>query len=263
MRRLALADERFLVVRTMMVRCAPGLRTTSPTLGWHRLMGTSRGIIIARTARGRWPAPPDAAVWVPAGEHAELETCAETSLWTLYVRDSRAGWARDGVPRASCPIGVSALLRELVARVADLGFLDRRTAWHVCLLRLLLHEVRNAVREPRTLAWPRDPRAARVAAIVQADPGDARPLRALCRGQGASVRTIQRLFPLDTGLTFDAWRAQVRLLHACGLLAEGRRVGDVASACGYRGASAFVAAFRRATGVTPGKFLKPTQVPDV
>jgi hypothetical protein len=45
-RALTPADERFLIVRTMIARCAPGLRTTSPTAGWHRLVGASQGIMV-------------------------------------------------------------------------------------------------------------------------------------------------------------------------------------------------------------------------
>jgi AraC-like DNA-binding protein len=217
-------------------------------------VGTSEGIIIVRTRHGRWSAPPDSAVWVPSREHAELETCAQTSLRTLYIRESRAAWCAGDVPGESRSIAVGPLLRELASRVAQLGQLDRRVAWHTSLATLLLHEVRSSAREPHGLLWPADPRAARVASLVQARPDDARTFAELCRGQGASVRTVQRLFPLETGLTFDRWRARVRFLHASRLLAEGCKVADAAGACGYQSVSAFVAAFRREAGVTPGVF---------
>jgi AraC-like DNA-binding protein len=118
---------------------------------------------------------------------------------------------------------------------------------------MLLHEVQAGAEEPIALVWPRDSRAARVAARVQADPAGAGSLQELCRGQAASARTVQRIFPLETGLTFEAWRARLRFLHASRLLAEGHKVSEVAALCGYRSASGFVVAFRRMGGCTPGR----------
>jgi AraC-like DNA-binding protein len=160
----------------------------------------------------------------------------------------------EGVLPATCqPVTVGSLMREVVARIARLPALDRRVGWHLALAQLLLHEVREGAVEPIALVWPRDARAARIAALAQADPADSRTLIDLCRGQGTSARTVQRIFPAETGLTFEAWRLRLRFLHAARLLAEGRKVSDVAASCGYRSASAFVVAFRRLAGVTPGQ----------
>jgi AraC-like DNA-binding protein len=248
------ADEEFLMVRIMCARCAPGLRTTSPTQGWHRLVAAADGVILVRTAEGQWSAPAKNEVWVPAGIHAELETCVETDFRVFYVRASRAAWSRGGTPAASRTVTTSSLMREVLAQIVELGALDRRIGWHVALAQLLLHEVKRGAIAPLELIWPRDARVARVAAATQADPGDDRPLNELCRGQGVSVRTVQRLFPIETGLTFENWRARVRFLHAARLLAQGRKVSDVAASCGYRSTSAFITAFRRTAGVTPGQF---------
>lgn len=252
--RLALADERFLIVRTLISGCAPGLRTTSPAAGWHRLVSAGQGIIIVRTPVGQWSAPARSAVWVPEGVKAELETAVQTTLRVFYIRHSRGRWASGGWPEHSRAIAVGSLLREVLERITTIGHLDRRVACQVALAQLLLHEIRAGAREPNELVWPRDPRAVRVASIVQADPSDGRRLGELCRGRGVGVRTVQRLFPRETGLTFENWRARVRHLHASRLLSEGRKVSEVAEACGYRSASAFVAAFKRTAGVTPGQF---------
>src|SRR5262245_4383896 len=203
---LSPSDERFLIVRTMIAECAPGLRTTSPTQGWHRLVSASRGIILVRTRQGVWSSPASSGVWVPAGVTAGLEVCGETSLRVFYVRRTSAVWGQEPTPALCCAVGVSPLLREVMHRIATLSAVDRRVDWHLQLARLLLHEVREGARAPHELVWPRDDRIARIASLVQDDPGDTRVLRELCRGQGVSVRTAQRLFPLQTGLTFDAWR---------------------------------------------------------
>jgi AraC-like DNA-binding protein len=71
----------------------------------------------------------------------------------------------------------------------------------------------------------------------------------------AGVRTLSRLFLSETGLSFARWRGQVRILAAVQLLADGVTARAVARAVGYRKTSAFISAFRRATGQTPGTYI--------
>ena len=104
------------------------------------------------------------------------------------------------------------------------------------------------------LPLPRDVRALRLATHLQAEPADRRDLEALAADAGASLRTLQRCFADETGLTIEAWRQKARLVHAAAALAGGASVTVAAIDCGYDSASAFIAAFRRQFGVTPGKF---------
>ncbi|MBL8114640.1 MAG: helix-turn-helix domain-containing protein, partial [Acidobacteria bacterium] len=60
----------------------------------------------------------------------------------------------------------------------------------------------------------------------------------------------------ETGLTLEAWRLRARLLRAVEHLAGGRAVTAVAIDVGYESPSAFIAAFRRELGETPGRFLR-------
>jgi AraC-like DNA-binding protein len=245
-------DERFLIVRTMVVQCSPGLRTSSPTKGWHRLVAAASGVLIVRTPQGAWSTPTSNAVWVPEGVRCDLEMCGQTALRMLYIRPAKQ-WH---LPSACGVVTVSPLLRELIGRISTLSALDRRVAWHAALRQLLVHEVRHGAHAPHELIWPTDPRVARVASQLQAHPDDCRRLRELCRGQGISARTVQRLFPLQTGQTFEGWRLRLRFLHAIRLLADGRKVCSAALECGYQSPSAFVAAFRRFAGVTPREFCR-------
>jgi AraC-like DNA-binding protein len=249
---LSPSDERFLIVRTMAVQCSPGLRTSSPTKGWHRLVAAASGVLIVRTPQGAWSTPSSNAVWVPAGIRCDLEMCGPTALRMLYIRPAK----QSKLPSACGVVTVSPLLRELIGRISTLSVLDRRIAWHTPLRQLLLHEVRDGAHAPNEIIWPADPRVARVAARLQAHPADRRRLRELCKGQGVSARSVQRLFPLQTGQTFEGWRLRLRFLHAIRLLADGRKVCGVASECGYQSPSAFVAAFKRFAGVTPGEFCR-------
>lgn len=73
---------------------------------------------------------------------------------------------------------------------------------------------------------------------------------------GVSEKTLSRLFLRETGLSFRVWRQRQRLLDALTPLEQGERVTDVALACGYDSLSAFIAAFRRQFGATPGEFFR-------
>ncbi|MFJ4689129.1 helix-turn-helix domain-containing protein, partial [Streptomyces sp. NPDC088789] len=54
---------------------------------------------------------------------------------------------------------------------------------------------------------------------------------------------------------FDRWRTHLRLRAALPLLAEGQPVSRVAHTVGYATSSAFLAAFRRTVGTSPGRYL--------
>jgi AraC-like DNA-binding protein len=96
-----------------------------------------------------------------------------------------------------------------------------------------------------------------VAHALLADPADPRPLSQWGRDIGASARTLSRGF-LSTGITFSRWRTAARIRAALPLLAQRQPISQVASAVGYQTPSAFVAAFRRETGTTPGAYFRAT-----
>lgn len=64
-----------------------------------------------------------------------------------------------------------------------------------------------------------------------------------------------RAFRADTGLDFDQWRTLIRLQAALPELAAGVPVTNVSRRVGYHTGSAFVAAFHRQTGLTPGAYF--------
>jgi AraC-like DNA-binding protein len=54
-------------------------------------------------------------------------------------------------------------------------------------------------------------------------------------------------------MSFGMWRQQARLLHSVSALAEGRAVTEAALDAGYSSVSAYIAAFKRTFGSTPGR----------
>jgi AraC-like DNA-binding protein len=153
-------------------------------------------------------------------------------------------------------LGISPLFRELILHACTVR------AWRVAkpkerrVIDLLLDLVADAPTIPLTLPEPRDPRAAKVAARLIADPSDSRTLADLAKGSGAAARTIERAFVADTGMTFGKWRQQLRLLHGMRRLAAGAKVLAAAVDAGYDSPSAFTQAFKKAFGDTPAQYFK-------
>ena len=62
------------------------------------------------------------------------------------------------------------------------------------------------------------------------------------------------LRPPSGGLTLEAWRQKARLIAAISALSGGASVSVAAAQCGYASPSAFITAFKRQFGVTPGRY---------
>src|SRR4029453_15934940 len=89
--------------------------------------------------------------------------------------------------------------------------------------------------------------------VAAVDPDAAGPadLNELAAAAGASVRTLQRVFLIETGLGFAQWRQRLRLLQAVTKLSTGASVTQAGNEAGYTSTSAFIAAFRKQLGQTP------------
>jgi AraC-like DNA-binding protein/quercetin dioxygenase-like cupin family protein len=216
---------------------------------WAQLIYARAGVMTVLTAAGAWVVPPQRAVWMPAGMEHAIRCGTRLEMRTLYIDAA----ARDGLPVACGVVNVPPLLRELVlAGVEAPGEGPRREL----LVALLLQEVSAAPLAPLHLPEPEDPRLKRITAALGADPGDPRTLAAWGKEVGASVRTLSRRFLAETGMTFRQWQRQARLLTALVRLAQREPVTRVALDLGYDSPSAFIHAFHRALGTTPGRYFE-------
>ena len=223
---------------------------------WGQLLFAARGMLTVHTDAGLWVVPAHQAVWVPAGIQHSVEVAGGVAMRALYLGGSLGSSLRSRLPGACRVVEISPLLREILRRSMRLRTLDRRIAAERHLLDVLVDELTILPLVPLDLPMPRDPRGARAAALIRAEPAARNTLAEVARAAAASARTLERLFRDETGLPFGLWRQRARLLRALQLLAEGGTVGGAANAVGYESTSAFVAAFRRALGTTPGRYFK-------
>jgi AraC-like DNA-binding protein len=221
------------------------------TSEWGQLIFASRGATTVSTADGVWVVPSHQAVWVPAGVRHDVEVPPRAAMRRLYVKPP---FTRR-LPSNCRAMNVSPLLRELLRRVFQLQTLDRTNRDQRNLMEVLLDEAAILQVAPIDLPMPRDARALRAARHVRETVDGTHTLAGVAKHASASGRTLERLFRAETGLSFGAWRQRARLLRALQLLADDATVTSTALAVGYESTSAFVAAFRRTIGTTPGRYF--------
>lgn len=216
-----------------------------------QIVYASRGVMTIRTATGTWVVPTHRAVWIAAGIAHTISMSGRVAMRTLYLKPRLA----TALPRDCCVINVSPLLRELILHACTLGFLRRTTKSRQHLIGVILDQLEVVQMVPLQLPHLSEPRALRVADVLMSNPSLGKTLVQICKGTGASKRTIERLFQREAGMTFGRWRQLLRLMEAMRLLAEGNKVTHAALEAGYSTPSAFIAMFRKALGTTPTAYF--------
>ena len=218
-------------------------------------MFASRGVMQVTTPLGRWLVPPERAVWLPPRLEHVVDVLSDLEMRTLYIDESSVSRHPESARLGrEFVVSVGPLLRETILALFREGVGRRRVE---LLAELALFELIEAGDAATFMPLPIDPRARRVAELVLEDPGSDRSLEALSRIAGASSRTISRLFPAETELTFKAWRQRARVMAGVAALGAGRgSVKRVASDLGFSSTAAFGHAVRQVTGTTPGAFAK-------
>lgn len=192
---------------------------------FHELLWNERGASSAVVGARVWTITPALGLWTPAGTLHSGSAIAGT-----WFRASCCGCCLSGCASRACPPHRGRSLRRWCSTCSN----PRR--------------VNCSSRRPPRPCCARSPtRCART-------PGDQRTLSQWAAELAVSARTISRAFAAETGTSFARWVASIRAQHAVALLARGWEVEAVAAEVGYRSASAFGAAFRRTTGLTPGAF---------
>jgi len=221
----------------------------------HQLIFALDGPTHIETEAARYFLPLGRAAWIPAGvRHRTLITDADgTSLYFARraVADKAARvriLASDPLMREMAlyamrwPLGAAEKDPVAVSFFRTLSFLCAR--WLESELPLSLPSAKHpALARAMDHALARLDRATQAGALKMA---------------GMSERSFRRVFLSEIGMTWQAWLTQARILNAMMLLAQGRRVTDVAAQVGYRSLSAFAKAFAQLSGETPALYRRRT-----
>lgn len=227
--------------------------------GSDQLIYAVNGIMEVVSGSNRWLTPPSFAIWIPAETAHKIRMPRAVSMRTLYLRRGLVSRPVRMTPLTSTVLHVTPLLRELILETVRIGKLRARHHHERALRDLLVLHLESASPVPTFVALPVEERALALAQTVLSAPGQSKPLAALCRNAGVSVRTIQRIFMKEIGIDFETWRRQARLTKAVELLLAGRSVKEVSFSIGYSQPSAFVESFRKSLGMTPRAWVASLQ----
>ncbi|MFD7817536.1 AraC family transcriptional regulator [Streptomyces sp. NPDC059785] len=213
---------------------------------WHELLWNERGTSTAVVGSRVWCITPTLGLWMPAGRLHSASAVAGTSYRAHFFRHGTLS----ALPDEPVGVEITPLLKLLLERLEEADLSPRsRTVTETMVLDVLRPSPRALLVQLPTSALLRP-----IVDAVRADPAGRRTLTGWASALGCSPRTLTRAFRAETGSSYVRWVASVRAQHAVRLLARGFEVDVVADAVGYRSASAFGAAFRRTTGMTPGRF---------
>ena len=220
---------------------------------WVQVSYAISGVLGVHTAEGSFFAPPQWGIWIPAGVEHQVVTSMRAEMRSLYVRLEDSTWA---VPRCRV-LEVTPLARELIKRFCQLP-VEYPTAPspEARLVDVLLDQLASLPEVGFSLPLPQERRLLALCNELIESPDQDATLSEWAGHMGTSEKTLTRLFQRETGLSFRSWRQRMRLLSSLSMLEEGNSVTEVALSCGYDSTSAFIAAFKRLLGFTPGELFR-------
>ncbi len=237
-------------VRSLAITMRSGALIGSHRHAWGQLDFAISGVMRVSTTNATWLTPATKAIWLPANVEHRIDVQGKVAMRTLYLAPDRA----DPLPGEPVTLEVEPLLRALILHIVRRGMLAPDRPEDNRLAGVLVDLVGEARRRDLRLPLPGDPRARVAAKRLQDAVGETLDLAVLAKDSGASLRTLQRIFPRETGLTLEAWRQKARLIDAMARLASGERVMATALDSGYQSVGGFIEAFSRQFGVTPDRY---------
>lgn len=210
-----------------------------------------QGMMDVETSAGKWLVLPYRGVWIPAGE-VHAVTMLNASTRSLYIESKS-----DQIRGLECEVvTVSPLLHSLLLEAVKLPLLYEERGRDGALISLLLHEVQEAEALPFYTPLPNDPALLTLCQafiqmpVITSSPTDwAEKLH-------RSLRTFNRFFQAELGMTFSEWRQHVVLMSALMMLGKNLSITTIALTLGYESPSAFSAMFKKALGSSPSEFMK-------
>ena len=223
---------------------------------WGELVYISSGKMIICTEKRSYFINSNKMLWIPPGVTHEWYMADATTDRSLYI-----------VPCAlpsgihfdeCCMLSSSPLVCELINALEEIPHLYESGPDERFVL-TLLDQLTRLPQTSHSLPLPKDSQLLQMCTKILKNPDISKTLHEWGDAIGMSERTLARRFLQQTGQTFGKWRQQVRLVHAIEQLQAGEPVTSVSMNCGYSSVSAFIDAFKKAHGSSPGAVFSSRQ----
>jgi len=215
-----------------------------------QLLYAEKGVVAVSTPQGAWTAPPERAVWIPAGVPHSVRMVGQVSTRSVLI-DPVASPDFGGRCRV---VGVSPLLRQLLVAAAHVPSEYDEDGRDGLVMRLLVAELAQAPVIPLSAPFPQSPALAAKCHAFLERPSAHDGIDKWSDDLGLSRRAFTRAFRRETGMSFAEWRQQACLLVALPRLAAGEPVTAIALDLGYDSPAAFATMFKRLSGMPPSRY---------
>lgn len=217
-----------------------------------RFLFSRKGVVQVGTETEALFLPPRFGLWVPANVSHTLHIVQAVELEFLHVADGVLGACTDvALSVVEVDDFATAFIHHICTDMPSEFAPDSPAARRMRVLLDLLQEMPEV---DLRIPMPRSARMADMCAVICAQPSAPHGLDWWASRLGMSTRTFARHFAAETGVTFQAWRQNLRLISSVGLLRSGLSVTAVALDMGYANPSAFIHAFRKRFGISPARF---------
>ncbi len=193
------------------------------------------------------------ALWAPAGATVEVRASSEAIV--IPVPAASTGPVRPAIVDVD-PAHLPGLLHEFSRALGHLDAAHEDAAPSEPGVRVRTATRSRAGHGLSAPPAPASPELQDLAEMLADDPHLDLASAVEAAVTGWSVRTAQRRFAAETGLTLSAWVRRARAWTAAELLAEGRDIEWVAHRVGYHSSAAFVRGFAEVVGTTPGRWRR-------
>ncbi|PTV51794.1 AraC family transcriptional regulator [Pseudomonas putida] len=215
-----------------------------------QLVVSLHGGVTCEVPDALWIAPPHYGVWVPGGVDHRSRATDNAQICFLLIEPG----ALD-MPAECCTVKIAPMIREMIQHLVDQGLDYPRNGRTARLVSVLLEQLSTAPVEHLKLPISQHPKLQLIAQTFVSDCSNRLSLMEWADRMAMSEKTLARLVVRETGLTFGRWRQRFKLLLALQLLASGMTVQRVAGDLGYDSVTAFITMFKKALGVSPGKYF--------
>lgn len=212
----------------------------------HQLFSSPEGVLAVRRGGATTHVGPHQSFWAPRGTTLEVTTWGPQPVVVACVREVPTSLA--GVGAAT--VDLSPQGRDALETLCRAGVDDDRA---MELKRILLAGLTRPT--PLEARGRGTGLARQVAAAMMSDPADPTDLAEWARRLHTSLKTLQRDFLREYDMPWTHWRTLMRLQASTALLGH-HGVTEVAHRVGWASASAYVQAFRRQYGTTPGAWAR-------
>ncbi|MEJ6518404.1 AraC family transcriptional regulator [Shewanella mangrovisoli] len=216
-----------------------------------QLLYSSAGCMRFNLADTQVVLPPTRAAWLPAGVVHQVTMRDVVAYRSLYFEPETVA----SLPDKVTIFHVNPLLKALIDTMSFWPWDKPRHSQHNAFA-LLIEELLHADAQNLSLPLPKDKRLQTWLKQLQQQQKIPASLQDMAIEIGASERTISRIFSNETGMAYQAWRQQWRLLSAIEQLAAGASVAQVGFNLQFSSDSAFISFFKQYTGTTPAQYFR-------